>query len=660
MAAQAIRKNCTNNREAATYTINAMLKMLPRELDYIIKDEISVGTRLANEIDLTSLRLSAAKRISALVVHPDTAADMIGVFDCFKELLETFEFPRVTLDVDGFVGELLGTRATDQAEAHMKAGQAQKRAEEKATAAADAKFATERESLLKDLKAASDLALSRVPVTVGPLPMEPSGGDTMQESMQDESMGHESQGQTGTSVSHESQASDSQLGSPSGCGSQRPPKRKSAAAPPCVLSVVQPPRAKALRTAVQGLVDAKTAPKADDNAAADTSAGVTASLMAALQWQLASAAATAFFADAADQFQDKVVQDEHGNISAVKELAAKELVIPLVGKLVPSSTSRFRFTLPGSSADDGMLSQCVIDGTHFVNTAFPSLWLVPRGSQDCGEAANAILEFIDAPTALVSLAGNSAVAWHSGKFQLPCIVNTVALKQGDMLSIKDPLAWAAKPKSQARPGQQKQSVVDGLPVPSSLHALFDAQAAQASGGQQEPASNGSSNIDPDMQISAASASDGAQESGAQQEPAASNDATNIHPDMQISAASAAGDKEQEAADCEQRTKESIATAAAEKMQSEAPSARIRLYSTCSVRAQCSQHDAMHTYIMPCMHRTHSALTRPLYVCTHTHTHTHAHTHLVTSSYTLMSSGGRCGSEGKHRATTANECGPDSW
>ena len=619
MAAQAIRKNCTNNREAATYTINAMLKMLPRELDYIIKDEISVGARLANEIDLAALRLSAAKRISALVVHPDAAADMIGVFDCFEELLETFEFPRVTLDVDGFVGELLGTRATGQVEAHMKANQERKRAEEKAAAAADAKFATERESLLKELKDANDIAAR---VSVEPVTMDSPGGETMQDSLQDESLDIDSQTQTGTSVSHESQASESQLGSPSGCGSQRPPKRKSAAAPPCVLSVVQPPRAKALRTAVQGLVDAKTAPNADDNAAGDTAAGVSASLMAALQWQLASAAATAFFADAADQFQDKVVQDEHGNISAVKELAAEELVIPLVGKLVPSSTSRFRFTLPGSSADDGMLSQCVIDGTHFVNTAFPSLWLVPRGSQDCGEAANAILEFIDAPTALVSLAGNSAVAWHSGKFQLPCIVNTVAMKQGDMLSIKDPLAWAAKPKSQARPGQQKQSVVDGLPGPSSLQALFDAQAAQASGGQQEPASNGSSNIDPDMQISAASASDGAQESGAQQEPAASNDATNIHPDMQISAASAAGDKEQEAADCEQRTEESIATAAAKKMQSEAASARIRLYSTCSVRAQCSQHDAMHTYIMPCMHRTHSALTRPLYVCTHTHTHTH--------------------------------------
>ena len=475
---------------------------------------------------------------------------------------------------------------------------------------------------MKELKDANDIAAR---VTVGPVTMESPGGETMQDSLQDESLDHESQGQTGTSVSHESQASDSQLGSPSGSGSQRPPKRKSAAAPPCVLSVVQPPRAKALRTAVQGLVDDKTPAAADDNAAADadTAAGVTASLMAALQWQLASAAATAFFADAANQFQDKVVQDEHGNISAVKELAAKELVIPLVGKLVPSSTSRFRFTVPGSSADAGMLSQCVIDGTHFVNTEFPSLWLVPRGSQDCGEAANAILEFIDAPTALVSLAGNSAVAWHSGKFQLPCIVNTVALKQGDMLSIKDPLAWAAKPKSQARPGQQKQSVVDGLPGPSSLQALFDAQAAQASGGQQEPASNSASNIDPDMQISAASASDGAQASGVQQEPA-SNDATNIHPDMQISAASAAGDKEQEAADCEQRTEESIATAAAEKMQSEATSARIRLYSTCSVRAQCSQHDAMHTYIMPCMHRTHSALTRPLYVCTHTHTHTHTH------------------------------------
>ena len=166
----------------------------------------------------------------------------------------------------------------------------------------------------------------------------------MQESTQDESMDHESQGQTGTtSVSHGSQASDSQLGSPPGLLTQRLPKRKSAAAPPCVLSVVQPPRAKALRTAVQGLVDDKTPAAADDNAAADTdtAAGVTASLMAALQWQLASAAATAFFADAADQFQDKVVQDEHGNISAVKELAAKELVIPLVGKLVPSSTRDF-------------------------------------------------------------------------------------------------------------------------------------------------------------------------------------------------------------------------------------------------------------------------------------------------------------------------------
>jgi len=321
-----------------------------------------------------------------------------------------------------------------------------------------------------------------------------------------------------------------------------------------------------LRTAVQGLVDAKTAPKADDNAAGDTAAGVSASLMAALQWQLASAAATAFFADAANQFQDKVVQDEHGNISAVKELAAKELVIPLVGKLVPSSTSRFRFTLPGSSADAGTLSRCVIDGTHFVNTEFPSLWLVPRGSQDCGEAANATLQFIDAPTALVSLAGCSAVAWHSGNFQLPCIVNTVAMKQGDMLSIKDCLAWAAKPKSPARPGQQKQ-----------LQVLFDAQVAQASGVQQETASN---------------------------------DATNIHPDMQVSAASAADDENEEA-DCEQRKGGIIATAAAEKMQSEAASARIRPASTCSVRVQCSQHDAMHTYIMPCMHRTHSALTRPL-------------------------------------------------
>ena len=112
-------------------------------------------------------------------------------------------------------------------------------------------------------------------------------------------------------------ASESQLESPYGSGSLRPPKRKSATAPPCVLSVVQPPRAKALRTAVEGLVDANTAPEADDNAAVDTAAGVSASLMAALQWQLASAAATAFFADAVNQFQDKVVQDEHGNISAI-------------------------------------------------------------------------------------------------------------------------------------------------------------------------------------------------------------------------------------------------------------------------------------------------------------------------------------------------------
>ena len=256
MAAQAIRKNCTNIREAATYTLIATLKMLPRELDYIIKDEISVGTRLANEIDLTSLRLSAAKRISALVVHPDAAADMIGVFDCFKELLETFEFPRVNLDVDGFVGELLGTRATGQVEARMKASQEQKRADEKATAAADAKFATERESLLKELRDGNDLA-ARVTVKVGPVTMESPGGETMQDCLQDESLDIDSQGQTGTSVSHESQASES----PSGSGSQRLPKRKSAAAPPCVLSVVQPPRAKALRTAVEELVDAKTAPK---------------------------------------------------------------------------------------------------------------------------------------------------------------------------------------------------------------------------------------------------------------------------------------------------------------------------------------------------------------------------------------------------------------
>ena len=414
MAAQAIRRNCTNDREAATYTINAMLKMLPRELDYIIKDEISVGARLANEIDLTALRLSAAKRISALVVHPDAAADMIGVFDCFEELLETFEFPRVNLDVDGFVGELLGTRATGQVEAHMKASQEQKRAEEKAAAAAaDAKFATERESLLKELKDANDLAAR---VAVEPVKVESPGGETMQDSFQEDSLDTDSQGQTGTTVSHESQASESQLESPSGTGCLgRPLKRKSAAAPPCVLSVVQPPRAKALRTAVEGLVDANTAPEADDNAAVDTAAGVSASLMAALQWQLASAAATAFFADAANQFMYKVVQDGHGNISAVKELAAEELVIPLVGKLVPSSTSRFRFTVPGSSADAGMLSQCVIDGTHFVNTEFPSLWLVPRESQDCGEAANATLQFIDAPTALVSLAGCSASGMALGE-----------------------------------------------------------------------------------------------------------------------------------------------------------------------------------------------------------------------------------------------------
>ena len=323
------------------------------------------------------------------------------------------------------------------------------------------------------------------------------------------------------------------------------------------MSVVQPPRAKALRAAVQGLVDAKTAPKADENAAGDTVAGVSASLMAALQWQLASAAATAFFADAANQFQDKVVQDEHGNISAVKELAAKELVIPLVGKLVPSSTSRFRFTLPGSSDAAGMLSQCVIDATHFVNTEFPSLWQVPRGSQDCGEAANATIEFIDAPTALVSLAGCSAVAWHSGKFQLPCIVNTVAMKQGDMLSIKDCLAWAAKPKSQARPGQQKQATVETRPGPSSLQVLFDAQAAQASGGQQEPASNGSSNIDPDMQISAASAAADEEQAadGEQRKGGTADDTDSVGLKGHGSVCS-------------------TATAAAEKMKSEAASARI--------------------------------------------------------------------------------------
>ena len=524
----------------------------------------------------------------------------------------------MTLDVDGFVGELLGKRAIGQVEARVKASQDQKRAEEKATAAADAKFATERESLLKELKDATEIVAR---VTVGPETSDSPSGDTMQESMQDESVDIDSPCQTGMSVSHESQASESQLESPPGSGPQRPPKRKSAAAPPCVLSVVQAPRAKALRTAVQGLVDANTTPKADDDAAGDAAAGVSANLMAALQWQLASAAATAFFADAVNQFQDKVVQDKDGNISAAKELAVKELFIPIVGKLVPSSTSRFRFTVPGSSADAGMLSQCVIDGTHFVNTEFPSLWLVPRGSQNCGEAANATLEFIDAPTALVSLAGCSAVAWHWGEFRLPCIVNTVAMKQGDMLSIKDCLAWAAKPKSQGRPSQQKP-----LPGTSPLQVLFDAQAAQSGGVQQEPASN---------------------------------DATNDHPDMQISAANAADDEKKEA-DCEQPKGGSIATAAVEKMQSEAASARIRLHSTCSVRVQCSQHDAMLNYIMPCMHRTHSFRSHTLAICMRTHTHTHAHTHLVTSPYTFMSSGGRCGSEGKHRAATANECGPDSW
>jgi hypothetical protein len=347
--------NATDASVALAEVTKAVLKVFPRELDFIVTNERCAGSKVAESINLMDLRHQMALKLAAVIAHPLHTGHIVGIAGGFGACLTEFGFPRMRLDEHEFVDALLvgdaGARASKAGCDHATAS-----AREREHSAVVAKLQEEGSRMRHKLDEALKQAIVIAPGEDGQQPDQPTG----------QSVASDAAGRTGDAVAATQavEVETQQYGD--GGGGVGHEATEAVAATSDDRSDVVDAIDDIIATVVRPIKKEKGVKAVDPQPMRST---------AALQLHIANVAVELLYSRYLDSIKQLVQFDEEsGSLVARVEIEPRGLTLPFRGKAVQSTQSKFAvpITLAG---DEEESSTCVIDGTMAAKSEFAA-WML--------------------------------------------------------------------------------------------------------------------------------------------------------------------------------------------------------------------------------------------------------------------------------------------